>query len=441
VSLSKKLNIKIEEGSGQSYPFIGESRSKISARKSEEIDEELLKQRVNDELFRAFGPELYSGAISVDTLEKSLYDVLTRVVEEENLTLTSFDRVNLIQSISDEILGFGPIQSLLRDTTISEIMVNGHLNIFVEQSGKLHKTGKKFQSEDHLRRIIERIVSQVGRRIDESSPMVDARLLDGTRVNAVVPPIALDGSSLTLRKFSADPLTMKDLLSFGTLTLEAKDLLVECVKGKMNILISGGTGSGKTTLLNVLSSLIDSGERIVTIEDAAELRLLQPHVIRLESRPTNSEGKGGIAIRDLVKNSLRMRPDRIVIGEVRDAAALDMLQAMNTGHDGSLTTVHANTPRDALSRVETMVLMSGMDLPVGVIREQISQAIDIVIQQNRLRDGNRRITQISEVVGIDSGVIQLQDLFVFKYNNVGADRDKGELVSTGLSLQSSRKNI
>jgi len=441
VSLSKKLNIKIEEGSGQSYPFIGESRSKIAASKSEEIDEELLKQRVNDELFRAFGPELYSGAISVDTLEKSLYDVLTRVVEEENLTLTSFDRVNLIQSISDEILGFGPIQSLLRDTTISEIMVNGHLNIFVEQSGKLHKTGKKFQSEEHLRRIIERIVSQVGRRIDESSPMVDARLLDGTRVNAVVPPIALDGSTLTLRKFSADPLTMKDLLSFGTLTLEAKDLLVECVKGKMNILISGGTGSGKTTLLNVLSSLIDSGERIVTIEDAAELRLLQPHVIRLESRPTNSEGRGGIAIRDLVKNSLRMRPDRIVIGEVRDAAALDMLQAMNTGHDGSLTTVHANTPRDALSRVETMVLMSGMDLPVGVIREQISQAIDIVIQQNRLRDGNRRITQISEVVGIDSGVIQLQDLFVFKYNNVGADRDKGELVSTGLSLQSSRKNI
>ena len=441
MSLSKKLNIKIEEGSGQSYPFIGESRSKIAASKSEEIDEELLKQRVNDELFRAFGPELYSGAISVDTLEKSLYDVLTRVVEEENLTLTSFDRVNLIQSISDEILGFGPIQSLLRDTTISEIMVNGHLNIFVEQTGKLHKTGKKFQSEEHLRRIIERIVSQVGRRIDESSPMVDARLLDGTRVNAVVPPIALDGSTLTLRKFSADPLTMKDLLSFGTLTLEAKDLLVECVKGKMNILISGGTGSGKTTLLNVLSSLIDSGERIVTIEDAAELRLLQPHVIRLESRPTNSEGKGGIAIRDLVKNSLRMRPDRIVIGEVRDAAALDMLQAMNTGHDGSLTTVHANTPRDALSRVETMVLMSGMDLPVGVIREQISQAIDIVIQQNRLRDGNRRITQISEVVGIDSGVIQLQDLFVFKYNNVGADRDKGELVSTGLSLQSSRKNI
>lgn len=441
MSLSKKLNIKIEEGSGQSYPFIGESRSKLASSKSEEIDEELLKQRVNDELFRAFGPELYSGAISVDTLEKSLYDVLTRVVEEENLTLTSFDRVNLIQSISDEILGFGPIQSLLRDTTISEIMVNGHLNIFVEQSGKLHKTGKKFQSEEHLRRIIERIVSQVGRRIDESSPMVDARLLDGTRVNAVVPPIALDGSTLTLRKFSADPLTMKDLLSFGTLTLEAKDLLVECVKGKMNILISGGTGSGKTTLLNVLSSLIDSGERIVTIEDAAELRLLQPHVIRLESRPTNSEGKGGIAIRDLVKNSLRMRPDRIVIGEVRDAAALDMLQAMNTGHDGSLTTVHANTPRDALSRVETMVLMSGMDLPVGVIREQISQAIDIVIQQNRLRDGNRRITQISEVVGIDSGVIQLQDLFVFKYNNVGADRDKGELVSTGLSLQSSRKNI
>jgi len=440
MSLSKKLNKDLVDNPGQSYPYIGSSRDKFSTNVKDEVDEELLKQRVNEELFSAFGSELYSGSISIEDLEKSLYEILTSVVEEENLTITSFDRANLIQSISDEILGLGPIQSLLRDSSVSEIMVNGHENVFVERSGKIVKTLKKFQSEDHLRRIIERIVSQVGRRIDESSPMVDARLLDGTRVNAVIPPIALDGSTLTLRKFSAEPLSMKDLLAFGTLTLEAKDLLVECVQGKMNILISGGTGSGKTTLLNVLSGLIASDERIVTIEDAAELRLMQPHVIRLESRPVNAEGKGGITIRDLVRNSLRMRPDRIVIGEVRDAAALDMLQAMNTGHDGSLTTVHANTPRDALSRVETMVLMSGMDLPISVIREQISQAIDIVIQQNRLRDGSRRVTQISEVVGIDSGVIQLQDLFVFEYNNSGPDRDKGALISTGLLLQSTRKN-
>lgn len=438
MSLSKRLGNASNNGNGQAYPYIGENREKITIKVSDKVDEEQIKIRVNDELFRSFGPELYSGNISSIDLEKMLLETLTKVVEDQNLSITSTDRADLVQTISDEILGLGPIQSFLRDPSISEIMVNGFENIYVERSGKLTKTKKSFHNEEHLRRIIERIVSQVGRRIDESSPMVDARLLDGTRVNAVVPPIALDGSTLTLRMFSAEPLTMKDLLAFGTLTLEAKDLLVECVEKKLNVVISGGTGSGKTTLLNVLSSLIDSEARIVTIEDAAELRLMQPHVVRLESRPPNAEGKGAITIRDLLKNALRMRPDRIVVGEVRDSAALDMLQAMNTGHDGSLTTVHANTPRDALSRIETMVLMSGMDLPVSVIREQISQAVDLIIQQNRLRDGSRKITQITEVVGRDSGVIQLQDLFVYEYAEGVSGRNKGALVSTGLSLQKSR---
>jgi pilus assembly protein CpaF len=440
MSLSKRLGNTPADQEGQAYPFIGETREKISTKAEVGIDEEQLKQRVNEELFQALGSELYSGSIETIELEKMLYETLTRVVQEEKLSITSIDRANLVQAISDEILGLGPLQAFLRDSSISEIMVNGHNNIFVEKSGKLYRTKKHFYNEEHLRRIIERIVSQVGRRIDETSPMVDARLIDGTRVNAVVPPIALDGSTLTLRKFTAEPLGMKDLLAFGTLTLEAKDLLTDCIRGKLNIVISGGTGSGKTTLLNVLSSLIGSEERIVTIEDAAELKLMQPHVIRLESRPPNAEGKGAIAIRDLVRNSLRMRPDRIVIGEVRDAAALDMLQAMNTGHDGSLTTVHANTPRDALSRIETMVMMAGLDLPITAIREQISQAVDVIIQQNRLRDGSRRITQITEVAGMDGGVVQLQDLFVYKYEEGLSGKVKGSLISTGLHLETSREN-
>lgn len=440
MSLAKRLGSAPGDNSAQSYPFIGENREKLGNKIDSEIDEEKLKKRVNDELFKSFGPELYSGSIVPSELEKMLYEALTKVMQEENFSLTSFDRANLTQSISDEILGLGPIQVFLRDPSISEVMVNGFENIFVERAGKIQRTSKTFYSEDHLRRIIERIVSQVGRRIDETSPMVDARLLDGTRVNAVVPPIALDGSTLTLRKFTSEPLGMKDLLAFGTLTMEAKDLLTSCIKGKLNIVISGGTGSGKTTLLNVLSSLIAAEERIVTIEDAAELRLMQPHVIRLESRPPNAEGKGAITIRDLVRNSLRMRPDRIVVGEVRDSAALDMLQAMNTGHDGSLTTVHANTPRDALSRIETMVLMSGMELPITAIREQISQAVDLIIQQNRLRDGSRKITQISEVIGVDGGVIQLQDLFTYNYSEGTSVRNRGSLTSTGLTLQTSREN-
>lgn len=439
MSLSKRLG-KDLAGPGQSYPYIGENRTKIAPEALPKLDQEVLKARVNENLFQTIGPEIYSGIISAMELEKILYDNVTGVVEEENLSLTSLERASLIQSISDEILGLGPIQSLLRDPSITEIMVNGGDNIYIERAGKIVKTGKRFHNEEHLRRTIERIVSQVGRRIDESSPLVDARLSDGTRVNAVVPPIALDGSILTLRKFSADPLTVKDLLAFGALTLEAKDFLEECIKGRLNIVISGGTGSGKTTLLNVLSSMISDKERIVTIEDAAELRLMQPHVVRLETRPSNSEGRGSVSIRELVRNALRMRPDRIIVGEVRDGAALDMLQAMNTGHDGSLTTVHANTPRDAISRIETMVLMAGMDLPISVIREQISQAVDIVIQQNRMPDGSRKIVQISEVVGLESSIIQMQDIFVFEKDNNEKSLNSGALIATGLRLQRSSRS-
>lgn len=432
MSLSKRLGTEPGAGEGVAYPSIGDNRSKISSKIEQSIDEEFIKQRVNEELFKAFGSELYSGNLSTAELDKLLYENLTKVLESENLSITSFERASLTQSISDEILGLGPIQTYLRDQSVTEIMVNGFNKIYVERNGRLTKTSNHFYSEEHLRRTIERIVSMVGRRIDESSPLVDARLSDGTRVNAVVPPIALDGSTLTLRKFSSEPLTMKDLVGYGTITLEARDFLFDCVTKKLNIVISGGTGSGKTTLLNVLSSFIAENERIVTIEDAAELRLLQPHVVRLEARPSNAEGKGAISIRDLVKNSLRMRPDRIVVGEVRDAAALDMLQAMNTGHDGSLTTVHANSPRDALTRIETMVLMAGMDLPVGVVREQISGAIDIVIQQNRLRDGSRKIVQITEILGMDSGVIQTQDIFAYPESSADNPEDRRTLASTGL---------
>jgi pilus assembly protein CpaF len=438
MSLSKRLNGDNTEAQGLSYPHIGDKRERISRQSAERVDEEFLKQIVYEKLFIAFGPDLYSGNVDSNMLERLLYESLTQAVEEEKLSITSLERATLIQSISDEILGLGPLQPLIRDSSITEIMVNGFDNIYVEKLGKILKTSRKFHDENHLRRTIERIVSLVGRRIDESSPLVDARLSDGTRVNAVVPPISIDGSSLTLRKFSTEPLTMKDLLAYGTLTIESKELLELCVSSKLNIVISGGTGSGKTTLLNVLSGLISKDERIITIEDAAELRLLQPHIIRLESRPSNAEGRGAVSIRDLVRNSLRMRPDRIVVGEVRDAAALDMLQAMNTGHDGSLTTVHANTPKDAVSRIETMVLMAGLDLPVTVIREQIASAVDILIQQSRMRDGSRKITQISEVTGIDSGVVQLQDLFIFKSMIDAKGVERGKLQSTGLPLQGSR---
>jgi pilus assembly protein CpaF len=393
-----------------------------------------LKRVVHAQLVEALGPKLYDVHMTHSELEQQVRIALQRAIADTERPMSSSDRTRVSQEIADDILGYGPIEPLLRDSSLSEVMVNAFDSIYVERGGKLVKVDATFTDEAHLRRTIDKIVSKIGRRVDETSPMVDARLPDGSRVNAIIPPLALDGSKLTIRKFSEDPFTVEDLIRFGSLSRASASLLEACVKGRLNILVSGGTGAGKTTTLNVLSSFIPDDERIVTIEDAAELRLGQDHVLRLESRPPNIEGKGAILIRDLVKNSLRMRPDRIVVGEIRDAAALDMLQAMNTGHDGSISTLHANTPRDALARLETMVLMAGMDLPVRAIREQVSSAVDLIIQQTRLKDGTRRITAITEIVGMEGDIITTQDVFLFDYN-AGVDDEgkfRGQLVSTGL---------
>ncbi|QKE85491.1 CpaF family protein [Arthrobacter sp. NEB 688] len=393
-----------------------------------------VKGRVHQALIDSLGPRLYDPHLPEAELAQQVRTTLQQTIDAEQTPLSHADRTRIAQEVSDEILGHGPLEPLLRDPDISEIMVNGPDSIYVERSGKLYGVETHFSNEAHLRRVIDKIVGRVGRRVDEASPLCDARLPDGSRVNAVISPIALDGAMLTIRKFSQDPYTDADLIAFGTITASVRDFLKACVMGRRNIVISGGTGSGKTTTLNVISSFIPEDERIVTIEDAAELQLHQDHVLRLESRPANIEGKGAIAIRDLVKNSLRMRPDRIVVGEVRDGAALDMLQAMNTGHDGSITTVHANTPRDSLSRLETMVLMAGVDLPVRAIREQVAGAVNLIVQQSRLKDGSRRIVAITEVVGMEGDVVTLQDIFTFDWS-AGRDengRFKGTLVSTGL---------
>ncbi|MBR7743907.1 CpaF family protein [Phycicoccus sp. BSK3Z-2] len=393
-----------------------------------------VKNRVHQGLIDILGPRLYDPHLPEHELAAQVRTTLQQTIDAEQKPLSHADRTRIAQEVSDEILGHGPLEPLLRDPEISEIMVNGANMIYVERSGKLYRVDTHFSTEAHLRRVIDKIVGRVGRRVDEASPLVDARLPDGSRVNAVISPIALDGAMLTIRKFSQDPYTDSDLIAFGTMSAATRDFLDACVRGRRNIIISGGTGSGKTTTLNVISSFIPDDERIVTIEDAAELQLKQDHVLRLESRPSNIEGRGEIAIRDLVKNSLRMRPDRIVVGECRDGAALDMLQAMNTGHDGSITTVHANSPRDSLARLETMVLMAGVDLPVRAIREQVAGAVDLIVQQARLKDGTRRITAVSEVVGMEGEVITLQDVFTFDWA-AGRDengRFKGGLVSTGL---------
>jgi pilus assembly protein CpaF len=395
-----------------------------------------LKTRVHHSCIARLGPELFATDTTDDLNEKVMRAVMEQLALDRT-PLTREERRRIVREISDDILGYGPLEPLLRDDSVTEIMVNGYDRIYVERSGKIEGAPVTFVDDAHLLRIIDKIVSQVGRRVDEASPMVDARLPDGSRVNAIIPPLALRGPTLTIRKFSRDPYTMDDLINFGSITAKAAHFLAAGVKGKLNILISGGTGTGKTTLLNAMSAYVPGDERIVTIEDAAELQLQQDHVIPLESRPPNIEGQGEIRIRELVRNALRMRPDRIIVGEVRGAETLDMLQAMNTGHEGSLTTIHANSPRDALSRLETLVLTAGVDLPLRAIREQISSAFDLLVQIQRLVDGSRRITHVTEVLRMESDLITLQDIFVAKppdeeSANHGIVRLLNPLACTGL---------
>jgi pilus assembly protein CpaF len=388
-----------------------------------------LKSRIQTRLISELENEDLGDRAGVEEKIRELFDTL---LAQENIILSRVERGRMFDQIVSEILGFGPLDPLLEDETVSEIMVNGPNRIYVERSGKIELSGLTFENAEHELRIIERIVSRIGRRIDESSPMVDARLPDGSRVNAVIAPVSLVGPVLTIRKFAAKPLSASDLVRFGSVTAEAMKFLDICVKGRLNVLIAGGTGSGKTTLLNVLSSFVPDDERIITIENVAELQLQQEHVVTLESRERNIEGRGEINIRDLVVNALRMRPDRIIVGEVRAGEALDMLQAMNTGHDGSMTTLHANSPRDALSRLETMVLMAGMDLPLRAIREQIASAIDLVVYQERLRDGSRRVVSIAEVQGLESETIVMQELFRFRRKGERDGKIVGTLEPTGI---------
>jgi pilus assembly protein CpaF len=391
-----------------------------------------VKTRIHLAVIGDLGPQLYNVTMDPGALrERVLTDIRTHLAQEAGISRD--DRERLIAEIADDILGHGPLERLLADDTVTEIMVNGPHDVWVERQGRLYQTTVRFNDESHLRRIINKIVAQVGRRIDESSPMVDARLPDGSRVNAVIPPLSLSGPLVTIRKFGTTRLTTDDLIRLGTLNSETVEFLKRCVHAELNVLISGGTGTGKTTMLNALSSAIPDSDRIVTIEDAAELRLNQRHVLRLEARPRNIEGEGEVSIRELVRNSLRMRPDRIVVGEVRGAEALDMLQAMNTGHDGSLCTVHANAPRDALARIETMVLMAGYELPVRAIRNQVAAALDLIVHLERLEDGTRRVTSITEVQRMESDVITLQELFSFEVERVTPERVViGSLRPTGL---------
>ena len=389
-----------------------------------------LKTRVQNKLLSELDPSM--DVTRTDEVRRTIQDLFEQILAEENIVLSRPERARLFEQIAAEILGFGPLQPLLEDDTITEIMVNGPKNVYVERKGKIHRVPVTFENNDHVMRIIDRIVAPLGRRIDESSPYVDARLQDGSRVNAVIPPISLVGPTLTIRKFSRNPITVEQLIQFGSISAESIQFLKACVEARLNILISGGTGSGKTTFLNVLSGFIPNDERIITIENAAELQLRQEHVVTLESRPPNIEGRGEITIRDLVINSLRMRPERIIVGECRGGETLDMLQAMNTGHDGSMTTAHANSPRDAIARVETMCLMAGMELPVRAIREQVASAMDLICHQERMRDGTRKIVTVTEVSGMEGDVITMTDIFVFEQTGIENGKIMGRLRPTGL---------
>ncbi len=389
-----------------------------------------LKTRVQNRLLSELDPA--TDVTQVNAVRGTIRELFEQILSEENIVLSRQERHRLFEQIAAEILGLGPLQILLEENDITEIMVNGPRNVYVERKGKIHRVPISFESDEHVLRIIERIVAPLGRRIDETSPFVDARLPDGSRVNAIIPPISLIGPTITIRKFSKEPITIEQLIKYGSITPEAMKFLKACVEARLNIVISGGTGSGKTTLLNVLSQFIPSDERIITMENAAELQLRQEHVITLESRPPNIEGKGEITIRQLVINSLRMRPDRIIVGEIRDEESLDMLQAMNTGHDGSMTTAHSNSPRDTLARIETMAMMAGVELPIRAIRGQIASAIDLVIHQDRLRDGSRRVVNITEIGNMEGDIITMTDIFVFEQTGIEDDEIIGQLRPTGL---------
>ncbi|HWH33820.1 MAG TPA: CpaF family protein [Acidimicrobiales bacterium] len=434
MKLSEKLAILEEEErrAGEGLNTAAPPRRRTSAARPRRggADWDAKKRQVLDLVREDIAPrmaDLSGGALTAEVMES-----LDRILQREDVRVSPLERRKFVRELIQDALGYGPLDPLLQDPTITEIMCNSHDDIWIEREGRLSPTDNTFSDDSQYRQVIEKIVSAVGRRIDESSPMVDARLPDGSRVNAIMPPLAIHGSVLTIRKFAADPYQAKDLVNFGTWTMDLALLLEACVRGKLNILVSGGTGTGKTTNLNVLSSFIPEGERVITIEDSAELQLQQPHVVNLEARPPNAEGQGEVRIRDLVKNSLRMRPDRIIVGEVRGAEALDMLQAMNTGHEGSMTTVHANSPRDALSRLETMVLMAGYDLPVRAIREQIVSALNVIMQVDRLADGRRAITAVTEVQGLEGDVVLLQDIFHHRQLPSENGTNTGMLVPTGL---------
>ena len=424
---------RIEKGqdpasdSGSKLTELRVRRQPTAAKRDAYMD---LKTRVQERLIAELDPSMEVSR--TDEVRGNIEELFDAVLAEEGIILSRAERQRLFEQIAAEILGFGPLEPLLKDPTVTEIMINGPKNVYVERSGKLERVSTLFEDDDHVMRIIDRIVAPLGRRVDESSPTVDARLPDGSRVNAVIPPISLVGPTLTIRKFSKIPLTIEDLIDYGSITPEVVEFLKACVFARKNLVISGGTGSGKTTLLNILSSFIPNDERIVTIENAAELQLRQEHVVTLESRPPNIEGRGEVSIRDLVINCLRMRPDRIVVGECRGAEALDMLQAMNTGHDGSLTTAHSNSPRDTLARLETMVLMAGMDLPVRAIREQIASAVDVIVHESRMRDGTRKVVNVTEVQGMEGDVIVLSDIFMFEQTGLEGGKIIGRLRPTGI---------